>query len=285
MARVGNIKGVVLAGGLGRRLGPLTKITNKHLLPVWDRPMIYYPLQALVQAGLDEAVLVVGGQNAGDFIRLLGNGKFLGLKQLVYAYQDGQGGIADALRSARDFCGQQNICVVLGDNIFSAGLRPYVNKFLAQKTGARLMLKKVADPSRFGVPVFAGRRIQRIVEKPRKPLSPYAVTGIYFFDPEVFDIIDTLSPSKRGELEITDVSNIYLQRGTLHYDVLRGWWTDAGTIPTLYQAARLAANTWIKSHPDAAESRVLPTDEIWTASSARWMFAKSKRGSSGAKNQ
>lgn len=275
------IKGVVLAGGLGRRLGALTKITNKHLLPVWDRPMIYYPLQALAAAGLDEVVLVVGGHKAGDFMRLLGDGKSFGFKRLVYAYQEGQGGIADALRCARDFCVGHKTCVVLGDNIFSADLRPFVRKFAAQKSGARLLLKKVADPSRFGVPLFAGRRIKRIVEKPRKPPSPYAVTGIYFFDPNVFDIIDTLTPSPRGELEITDVSNTYLRRGDLHYNILSGWWTDAGTIPTLHKAARLAAKTWEQQHPTARGMRSALTDDQWHASSARWLFSGKARGGGG----
>jgi len=202
----------------------------------------------------------------------LGDGKFLGYKRLVYAYQEGQGGIADALRSARDFCTGQKICVVLGDNIFSADLRPFIRKFIKQKTGARLLLKKVADPSRFGVPVLDGKRIRRIVEKPRMAPSPYAVTGIYFFDADVFDIIETLLPSKRGELEITDVSNTYINRGDLQYDVLPGWWTDAGTIPTLHKAAQLAARTWSNRHPSAMRDGVLPTDEIWTASSTRWLF-------------
>jgi glucose-1-phosphate thymidylyltransferase len=276
------IRGVVLAGGLGRRLGPLTKITNKHLLPIWDRPMIYYPLQALVEAGLDEAVLVVGGQNAGGFMRLLGDGKFLGFKRLSYAYQEGQGGIADALKCARDYCAGQKICVVLGDNIFSASLRPFVEKFTGQESGARLLLKKTPDPSRFGVPQFAGRRIKRIVEKPRKPSSPYAVTGIYFFGPDVFEIINTLTPSPRGELEITDVSNTYLGRGDLKYNIVPGWWTDAGTIPTLHHAARLAAKTWERQQRPAKGVRSMPTDNQWNKVSARWLFADNKMAGWGA---
>ncbi|MFC1475567.1 sugar phosphate nucleotidyltransferase [Candidatus Zixiibacteriota bacterium] len=267
------MRGVVLAGGLGRRLGPLTKITNKHLLPIWDRPMIYYPLQALAEAGFEEVVLVVGGQNVGDFMRLLGDGKSLGLKRLVYAYQEGQEGIAQALKCAQDFCAHRKICVVLGDNIFSTSLRSYVDKFTSQKSGARLLLKKVPDPSRFGVPQFTGRRIRRIVEKPRRPASPYAVTGIYFFDPDVFAIIDTLTPSPRGELEITDVSNAYVQRGDLKYNILPGWWTDAGTISTLHNAARLAAKTWARQHRPGKGHQSMPTDDQWHTSSARWLFA------------
>ncbi len=267
------MKGIVLAGGLGRRLGSLTKITNKHLLPVWDRPMVFYPLQALVEAGINEIVLVVGGQSAGEFLRLLGDGKFLGIKRLAYAYQEGQGGIADALAHARDFCETHRICVVLGDNIFQASLRPFVKKFDRQKSGARLLLKKVDHPQRFGVPKFAGRRIASIVEKPKKPPSPYAVTGIYFYDPDVFDIINTLTPSSRGELEITDVSNAYLRRGDLEYSILPGWWTDAGSIPTLFNAAQLTARTW-KRRRSIPDNRLLylPNNE-WMKSGNRWLFA------------
>ena len=277
MTRAAQIKGVVLAGGLGRRLGSLTKITNKHLLPIWDRPMVFYPLQALVEAGINEIVLVVGGQHPGEFLRLLGDGKFLGIKRLVYAYQEGQGGIADALGRARDFCEGFRICAVLGDNIFEKSLWPFVFKFLKQKTGARLLLKKVDRPERFGVPKFAGRRIERIVEKPTRPPSPYAVTGVYFYDPDVFEIISELTPSKRGELEITDVSNAYIRRGDLRYDILSGWWTDAGTIPALFNAARLAEKTWRKRRASAgADILELPNSE-WIKLSNRWLFAPRRK--------
>ncbi len=274
MGRQTKIKGIVLAGGLGRRLGSLTKITNKHLLPVWDRPMVYYPLQALVEAGIEEIVLVVGGRHAGEFIRLLGDGKFLGIKRLVYAYQEGQGGIADALGRARDFCAGQRVCVVLGDNLFERSLRPYVAKFSRQASGARLLLKKVPDPGRFGVPELSGGRIVRIIEKPRKPASPYAVTGIYFYDSNVFDIIDSLSPSKRGELEIADVSNDYIKRNELEYDILPGWWTDAGTIPSLHRAGELAARTWKKQRGIFTNSAPLLTDKQWVRSSNRRLFTQ-----------
>ena len=268
------MKGVVLAGGLGRRLGPLTKITNKHLLPVWDRPMIFYPLQALVEAGIDEIILIVGGQHPGEFLRLLGDGKHLGIRQMQYAYQEGQGGIAAALKCARDFGEGERMCVVLGDNIFQASLRRFVERYLQQPSGARILLKRVNHPERFGVPLFAGRRIHRIVEKPKRPPSPYAVTGIYFFDADVFDLIDSLTPSRRGELEITDVSNAYLRRGDLAYDILPGWWTDAGSIPTLFHAAQLAARTWSKTHDRRNDDRLTLPNRAWLKISQRWLFEK-----------
>jgi len=237
------VKGVVLAGGLGTRLLPLTKVTNKHLLPVYDRPMIYYPIQTLVNAGVTEILLVTGGNNAGDFLRLLGNGREFGLKHLDYTYQEGEGGIADALRLAEYFSDGRPICVVLGDNIIEGNIVKAAGAFRDQKQGARILLKQVEDPERFGVPVLNGKRVMKIEEKPTKPESPYAVTGIYFYDAHVFEIIKTLKPSKRGELEITDVNNAYIKKGQLAWDVLKGWWTDAGTIDSLSRAGELVARS------------------------------------------
>jgi glucose-1-phosphate thymidylyltransferase len=237
------MKGVVLAGGLGTRLLPLTKVTNKHLLPVYDRPMIYYPIQALVNAGIREILLVTGGNNAGDFLKLLGNGKEFGLRHLDYTYQEGEGGIADALRLAEYFADSEPICVVLGDNIIERNIVHAAEAFRRQKVGAKILLKEVPDPQRFGVPVLDWNRVLRIEEKPKLPASPYAVTGIYFYDARVFSIIQTLKPSHRGELEITDVNNAYIEAGTLTSDVLEGWWTDAGTIESLHLANTLVAKT------------------------------------------
>lgn len=237
------MKGVVLAGGLGSRLLPLTKVTNKHLLPVYDRPMIYYPIQALVNAGIKEIMLVTGGGNAGDFLKLLGNGQEFGLKHLNYTYQQGEGGIADALRLAEHFADGDPICVVLGDNIIEGNIAGAAQAFRDQKIGAKILLKEVSDPQRFGVPVLDGKRVLKIEEKPKQPASRYAVTGIYFYDAQVFDIIKTLKPSGRGELEITDVNNAYIAAGTLTWDVLAGWWTDAGTIESLYLANQLVSRT------------------------------------------
>jgi len=237
------MKGVVLAGGLGSRLLPLTKVTNKHLLPVYDRPMIYYPIQALVNAGIKEIMLVTGGGNAGDFLKLLGNGQEFGLKHLNYTYQQGEGGIADALRLAEHFADGDPICVVLGDNIIEGNIAGAAQAFRDQKLGAKILLKEVNDPQRFGVPVLEGKRVLKIEEKPKHPASRYAVTGIYFYDAQVFDIIKTLKPSGRGELEITDVNNAYIAAGTLTWDVLAGWWTDAGTIESLYLANQLVSRT------------------------------------------
>jgi len=237
------MKGVVLAGGLGSRLLPLTKVTNKHLLPVYDRPMIYYPIQALVNAGIKEIMLVTGGGNAGDFLKLLGNGQEFGLKHLNYTYQQGEGGIADALRLAEHFADRDPICVVLGDNIIEGNIAGAAQAFRDQKIGAKILLKEVSDPQRFGVPVLEGKRVLKIEEKPKQPASRYAVTGIYFYDAQVFDIIKTLKPSGRGELEITDVNNAYIAAGTLTWDVLAGWWTDAGTIESLYLANQLVSRT------------------------------------------
>jgi len=233
------MKGIVLAGGIGSRLYPLTRVTNKHLLPVYDKPMIFYPLQTLVGAGIRDILIVTGGQNAGDFLRLLQNGKEFGLQQLSFAYQEGEGGIADALRLAEPWVKGDKICVVLGDNIIESDIRDAASSFEQQEKGAMVLLKEVPDPDRFGVPVFAGERIVRIEEKPKKPLSPYAVIGIYFYDGTVFDRIRTLKPSGRGEYEITDINNSYIAEGTLRHAMLDGWWTDAGTFESLWHASNM----------------------------------------------
>ncbi|HOO44758.1 MAG TPA: sugar phosphate nucleotidyltransferase [Deltaproteobacteria bacterium] len=233
------MRGVVLAGGLGTRLFPLTKVTNKHLLPVYDKPMIYYPIEALTNAGIKEVMVVTGGNNAGDFLRLLGNGKEFGLNRIHYAYQEGEGGIAEALGLAEAFAEGRPICVVLGDNIIEKNIIEAVGAYKAQGGGARIMLKEVPDPERFGVPVFDGNRIIRIEEKPKDPKSNYAVIGIYMFDSRVFDIIGGLKPSQRGELEITDVNNAYIEAGTMEWSTLDGWWTDAGTIESLLRASNM----------------------------------------------
>ncbi len=235
------MKGVILAGGLGTRLGPLTRATNKHLLPVYDRPMIYFPIESLLRAGIDDILIVTGGEHAGDFLRLLGNGKQLGIRDLRYTYQEGEGGIADALSLARDFAEGGKICVVLGDNILEQTIRPAVERFAAQPSGARLLLKEVADPERFGVARFENDRIVEIIEKPAEPPTSFAVTGVYLYDADVFDICADLRPSLRGELEITDVNNAYIRRGDLTYDTLDGWWTDAGTFESLHRASCLVA--------------------------------------------
>lgn len=234
------MKGVVLAGGLGSRLRPLTKVTNKHLLPVYDRPMIYYPLETLKRAGIVDIMLVTGGNSAGDFLRLLGNGAEFGLENISYAYQDGERGIADALRLCEHFAGADRIVVVLGDNILQNDISPYLRRFQEQRSGARILLKEVDDAQRFGVPVFHGERIVKIEEKPARPKSRYAVTGVYMFDARVFDFIRTLQPSLRGELEIADVHNRYIHENDLCYDVLSGAWTDAGTFESLFRAGELA---------------------------------------------
>lgn len=235
------MKGIVLAGGLGSRLYPLTKVTNKHLLPVYNQPMVYYPIKTLVQAGIKDILLVTGGNSAGDFLRLLGNGKELGLHSMNYAYQEGEGGIAAALDLARSFAGSDRIVVALGDNLIQDNIGPYVRRFEKQKEGARILLKKVKDPERFGVVTFKGKKVTSIEEKPKHPKSSYAVTGFYMYDSNVFNIIKTLKPSKRGELEITDVNNAYLKQGALEYDFLKGYWTDAGTFDSLLFANNLIA--------------------------------------------
>jgi glucose-1-phosphate thymidylyltransferase len=237
------MKGVVLAGGTGSRLNPLTRVTNKHLLPVYDKPMVNYPIQTLVNAGIHEILLVTGGKNAGDFLRLLGNGRDFGLKHLNYTYQEGEGGIAEALGLAEYFAGDGPICVVLGDNIIENDICQAVESFKKQKDGAKILLKEVEDADRFGVAEIRGDRIVGIEEKPKKPKSNYAVVGIYLYDATVFEKINRLKPSSRGELEITDVNNLYIAEGKLTYEVLDGWWTDAGTFESLLRANNLVAET------------------------------------------
>ncbi len=238
------MKGIILAGGLGSRLYPLTKVTNKHLLPVYDKPMIYYPILTLVEAGIRDIMIVTGGNSAGDFLRLLGNGKDFGLRHLNYTYQEGEGGIAAALSLAEHFVDQDRMIIILGDNIIEDNLSPYLKNFARQKKGARLLLKKVSDPERFGVAEFEGKKVIKIAEKPKKAKSPYAVIGVYMYDADVFKIIRTLRPSGRGELEITDVNNSYLKRGVLEYDFLKGFWTDAGTFESLHRANQLIVHQW-----------------------------------------
>lgn len=237
------MKGIVLAGGTGSRLFPLTKITNKHLLPIYDRPMIYYPIHTLVDAGIRDILIVTGGRNSGDFLRLLANGKQFGLKHINYTYQEGEGGIADALALAEHFADGEKICVVLGDNIIERDIRAAADRFRQQACGAHILLKEVPDAERFGVAEVFGDRIVSIEEKPRAPKSNYAVTGVYMYDPTVFDKIRTLVPSRRGELEITDVNNAYIREGTMTFSYLDGWWTDAGTFESLLRAANLVADS------------------------------------------
>jgi len=237
------MKGVVLAGGLGSRMYPLTKVTNKHLLPVYNEPMIYYPIKILVNAGVDDIMIVTGGNNAGEFLKLLGNGADFGLRHLNYTYQEGEGGIAAALSLAEFFADEGKIVVVLGDNIIEKNVGKAVRAFEKQKDGARIMLKEVSDPKRFGVPVFEGDRIVRVEEKPAAPKSQYAVIGIYMYDRRVFDFIKNLKPSKRGELEITDVNNFYINEGKMEWDILDGWWSDAGTFESLQYAGNMVAKT------------------------------------------
>ena len=235
------MKGVILAGGLGSRLHPLTKITNKHLLPVYDRPMIYYPIQALVNAGIDDILIVTGGKKSGEFLSLLENGEAFGLKRLHYAYQKGEGGIAEALGLAQEFASGEPICVILGDNLIERSIAKAVREFKQQGQGAKIMLKQVHDPERFGVAHLDGDKVTSIVEKPKQPESDLAVIGIYMYDSRVFDVISTLEPSERGELEITDVNNWYIQDGSMSFEVLDGWWTDAGTFDSLVRAAELVS--------------------------------------------
>jgi glucose-1-phosphate thymidylyltransferase len=237
------VKGVVLAGGSGSRLFPLTKITNKHLLPIFDKPMIYYPIRTLVDAGIREILVVTGGRNSGDFLRLLANGREFGLKHLDYTYQEGEGGIADALALAEHFADGQKICVILGDNIIEGSIQGPVQDFQNQKSGAKILLKQVSDAHRFGVAEIRGGRIVGIEEKPKQPKSSYAVTGIYMYDETVFEKVRVLVPSGRGELEITDVNNAYIREGTMTYAHLEGWWTDAGTFDSLLRAANLVAKS------------------------------------------
>jgi len=236
------MKGVVLAGGLGSRLYPLTKITNKHLLPVFDKPMIHYPIQCLVNAGVTDIQIVTGGNYAGDFLQLLGNGGDFGLKDLNYTYQQGEGGIADALKLAEHFVDGEKTVIVLGDNIIQGNIKAAVESFAAQPDGAKIMLKEVPDPERFGVATLGGNgTVTKIAEKPKAPESNKAVIGIYMYDAKVFDYIRELKPSNRGELEITDVNNAYIAAGNMTAEVLDGWWTDAGTFESLRRASNLVA--------------------------------------------
>jgi glucose-1-phosphate thymidylyltransferase len=237
------MKGVVLAGGTGSRLNPLTRVTNKHLLPIYDKPMVYYPIQTLMNAGIREILLVTGGKNAGDFLRLLGNGRDFGLKHLNYTYQEGEGGIAEALGLAEHFADGHSICVVLGDNIIENNICSAVENFRKQKQGAKILLKQVPDAERFGVAEIRGSHVIGIEEKPRVPKSNYAVIGVYLYDATVFEKIHRLKPSGRGELEVTDVNNFYVQEGTLTFETLDGWWTDAGTFESLLRANNLVAET------------------------------------------
>ncbi len=243
------MKGVVLAGGLGTRLYPLTKITNKHLLPVYNKPMITYPVECLVKAGIKDILIVTGGNDPGHFLKLLGNGKEYGLNHINYAYQEGEGGIADALSLAEDHADGGPICVVLGDNIVEYSIRFAVEEYKKQPKGARIMLKRVQNPRRFGVPVFQGDRIVRIEEKPDDPASDFAVIGIYMYDASVFEFIKGLTPSARGELEITDVNNRYIEQGTMSWSVIEGWWTDAGTFDSLLRASNLVAQGGANKEP------------------------------------
>ena len=233
------MKGVILAGGLGTRLHPLTRVTNKHLLPVWDKPMIHYPIRCLVAAGIDDILLVTGGNAAGDFLKLLGNGKEFGLKHLNYTYQEGEGGIAEALGLAEHFAEGEKICVVLGDNIIERNIRKAADDFRASDGGAKILLKEVPDPERFGVAELDGDQVVAIEEKPENPKTNLAVIGIYMYDARVFEIIQILEPSGRGELEITDVNNAYINEGRMTYEILDGWWTDAGTFDSLHRASTL----------------------------------------------
>jgi glucose-1-phosphate thymidylyltransferase len=242
MRYTASVKGIVLAGGTGSRLFPLTKITNKHLLPIYDKPMVYYPIQTLVDAGITDILLVTGGRNSGDFLRLLGNGKGFGLKHLNYTYQEGEGGIADALALAEHFSDGDKVCVILGDNLIEGNIRDAVDEFRRQERGARIFLKEVSYAQRFGVAELDGNRIVGIEEKPPHPKSNYAVTGIYLYDATVFDKCKVLTPSGRGELEITDVNNAYIREGTMTFSILKGWWTDAGTFNSLMRATNLVAN-------------------------------------------
>jgi len=247
-----SMKGVVLAGGTGTRLYPLTKITNKHLLPIYDKPMIYYPIMTLVEAGIRDILIVTGGRNAGDFLRLLANGKEFGLQHLDYTYQEGEGGIAEALGLAEHFADGHRLCVVLGDNIIEGSIRNAVDEFRLQPRGAKILLKEVEDAERFGVAEIRGNRIVGIEEKPARPKSNAAVTGIYMYDETVFEKISRLAPSPRGELEITDVNNAYIREGTMSFSFLEGWWTDAGTFESLRRATNLVAQKRAKEKESAA---------------------------------
>jgi glucose-1-phosphate thymidylyltransferase len=235
------MKGVILAGGLGTRLFPCTKVTNKHLLPVFNKPMIYYPLLTMVKAGLSDIMIVTGGNYAGDFLRILGNGKEFGLKDISYTYQEGEGGIADALRLAENFAEGEKVFVILGDNIIEDDISEDIASFDKQGKGAKIFLKEVTDPERFGVAEIKDSKVVNIEEKPKRPKSNLAVIGLYLFDNSVFDIIKNLKPSGRGELEITDVNNAYISDSEMTYSIIKGWWTDAGTFESLLKASNLVA--------------------------------------------
>ena len=230
------MKGIILAGGLGKRLYPLTRITNKHLLPIYNKPMIFYPVEKLAKAGIREIIIVVGDKSAGDIIKLLGNGKEFGLDHIYYIYQEGEGGIAQALGLCEYLVKNEKIVVVLGDNIFKDDIKDEIDQFSKQKKGARILLKEVEDPERFGVAYIRDSKIEKIVEKPKNPESNLAVTGIYMYHSDVFDIIMNLKPSTRGELEITDVNNEYIKRKSLTFGLLKNWWTDSGTFESLSRA-------------------------------------------------
>jgi len=235
------MKGVVLAGGLGTRLESLTRITNKHLLPIFNKPMIFYPIQTLVNAGINDILVVTGGNHAGEFLRLLGNGAKFGLKHLNYTYQEGEGGIAEALGLAEHFVDGDKVVVILGDNIIEKTIKKAVENFKRQPKGAKIVIKEVPDPERFGVVNLEENKITSIEEKPKRPKSDCIVTGIYMYDSQVFDIIKNLKPSGRGELEITDVNNKYLEREELTFEMLDGWWSDSGTFESLLRASNLVA--------------------------------------------
>ena len=256
------MKGVVLAGGTGSRLNPLTRVTNKHLLPIYDKPMVYYPIQTLVNAGVHEILLVTGGKNAGDFLRLLGNGRDFGLKHLNYTYQEGEGGIADALALAEHFADGDALCVILGDNIIENNICQAVANFKTQKEGAKILLKEVTDAQRFGVAEVRGNNVVGIEEKPKRPKSNHAVIGIYLYDHSVFTKIRRLKPSGRGELEITDVNNFYIEEGKLTYEILDGWWTDAGTFESLLRANNLVAQTGANKLARTAEEQFATDREV-----------------------
>lgn len=235
------MKGIITAGGTGERMLPLTRTVNKHLLPVWSKPVIYYPIETLVKAGIQEILIITGGNSPGDFLKLLGNGKEFGLKEIHYTYQEGSGGIAEALGLAQDFADEGKVAVILGDNIFEGNFTSAVKDFEKQAMGAKLFLKKVSDPERFGVAEIKDKKIISIEEKPKKPKSSYAVTGFYMYDSQVFDIIKTLKPSKRGELEITDVNNFYIKQETVTFNFVKGFWSDAGTFESLLRSSNLVA--------------------------------------------
>lgn len=236
------MKGIILAGGLGTRLYPLTKITNKHLLPVYNKPMIYYPIETLVEAGIKDIMIVCGGRHAGEFLRLLGNGSQFGLRNLEYAYQEDEKGIADALRLTEEFVDGDKMVVFLGDNFIEDDLQPYVRSYRQQEEGAKLLLKEVENPEDYGiVKKDANGDIEKIIEKPESPPTNLAVVGIYFYDPKVFEFIDRIEPSQRGEYEISDVNNLYLREDKLMYNVLDGWWADAGaSIEAYYETFKIA---------------------------------------------